>query len=113
MAAAARHGRSDYTAPFRPEQDTWQLGYLLAMNMKPVAWSNALSEGLKCQIFCAAAETNIKNLPAPKMPILLCRYVLTVSAKRLKVCVLWLGPLPLFLFQKVPLAQHKPNPSQK
>lgn len=30
------HGRSDYTAPFRPEQDTWQLGYLLAMNMKPV-----------------------------------------------------------------------------
>ena len=59
-AAGARHGRSDYTAPFRPEQDTWQLGYLLAMNMKPVAWRNAQSEGLKCQILCAAAETNIK-----------------------------------------------------
>ncbi|CAK9028703.1 Oxalate--CoA ligase (Oxalyl-CoA synthetase) (Peroxisomal-coenzyme A synthetase) [Durusdinium trenchii] len=28
---------SDYTAPFRPEQDTWQLGHLMAVNMKPVA----------------------------------------------------------------------------
>ncbi|CAK9033700.1 unnamed protein product [Durusdinium trenchii] len=27
----------DYASPFRPEQDTWQLGHLMAVNMKPVA----------------------------------------------------------------------------
>eukprot|EP00438_Fugacium_kawagutii_P024624 Skav216581 [mRNA] locus=scaffold22:30735:38835:+ [translate_table: standard] len=30
------HGKNDYTSPFRPQQDTWQLAHLLAVNMKPV-----------------------------------------------------------------------------
>jgi len=30
------YGSTGYTSPFRPEQDPWQFGYLLAMNVKPV-----------------------------------------------------------------------------